>query len=567
MDNLHGFKSIEIEKRIDENKKRLLEMYLNNGFDEEAKRLKEELEKCGKENRIRIVFIGQYTSGKSTIISALTSDSSIVIDSNVSTDHTSDYSWNNVVLTDTPGLYTGNPDHDSMTIDMIKKSDLLVYCITSDLFNQYTKADFEKWAFANDYAGKMFLVINKMSKEDGEYQQLVENYSTTLNVDLYPHSIEEFANCFFDVKDYKDGVMSNNIALVELSHFEDFIDRLNGFIEKKGLLGRLDKPIQIIKASMDAVNSMSLQSDKDRAYISLVSRIENRIDRQRSDFSYESKRIIRNGMSKVRTKGSELSAYIGSDKDISEDDVRDIIENICQGINNDISNIFEDSTDKLNKELEEVLNSQPAVVFVSSIENDYTPNKRFFEKKKDKITRLQFESLSAVVTNASGKTVSLATKKGAKAAGLLLRSSEASGSKIHSIVLNVGHKFGHKFKPWEAAGITKTIGNVAKFVGPAMRLVSVGKNIKEMADASKKEKEIAKKQAEFAATFNKLIEELDEKYKHELQVAFDVYDETLVEVQESRRQVESAIASNRSMINEMASIRENLIGLQKEIFI
>lgn len=406
-----------------------------------------------------------------------------------------------------------------------------------------------------------------MSKEDGEYQQLVDNYSSTLNLDLYPHSIEEFAHCFFDAKDYKDGVMDGDKALVELSHFEIFIDKLNSFIESKGLLGRLDKPIQIIKSSMDVVNGLSLQSDKDRAYVSLVSRIENRIDRQRSDFSYESKRIIRNGMSKVRAKGAELSAYIGSDKNISEDNVRDIIENICHGINSDLSKLCEESTEKLNKELEEVLNSQPAAVFVSSIDSDYTPDKKLFEKKKNKITRLQYESLSAVVSKASGKTLSLATKQGTKATGLLLRSSEASGSKIHSIVLSIGHKFGHKFKPWEAAGITKLIGNIAKFVGPALGVISVGLNIKEMVDASKKEKEIAKKQAEFASKFNELVEKLDEQYKHELQGAYAVYDETLVEVQESRKQVESAIASNRSMINEMASIRENLIGLQKEIFI
>ena len=67
---------------------------------------KMDLELAGLQDRkeLRLAFVGQYSSGKSTIISALTGRKDIKIDANVATDHVSEYKWNNIVLMDTPGI-------------------------------------------------------------------------------------------------------------------------------------------------------------------------------------------------------------------------------------------------------------------------------------------------------------------------------------------------------------------------------------------------------------------------------------------------------------------------------
>jgi len=181
------FKTAEIAEKIEEYKVRLLNILNENGYEEDAKELSEKLSAISKSDRLKIVFIGQYTAGKSTIISALTGDNSIKIDSDIATLEAKDYVWGEVILTDTPGLYTENTVHDARAIEMIRQSDLLVYCITSDLFNQYTLEDFKKWAFETGYAGKLFLVVNKMSKEAGVYEELVESYTQTINKSAYPH--------------------------------------------------------------------------------------------------------------------------------------------------------------------------------------------------------------------------------------------------------------------------------------------------------------------------------------------------------------------------------------------
>ena len=370
-------------------KNKLVSIYKKHNYDEEAELLIKSLSEISEQDIIRIVFIGQYTAGKSTVISALTTDDTIKIDSNISTDRATDYPWSDVILTDTPGLYTENPEHDQKTIEAIKRSDLLVYCITSDLFNQYTKEDFEKWAFCAGYAGKMFLIVNKMSKEAGEYEDLVENYREAINRSLDPHSICEFYYSFIDAKDYKDGVKDRDRELIELSHFECFIEQLNSFIANKGLLGHLDAPVKILKNSMDEMEQKVLDNDKDRAFSSLLSRIENRIDQQRKQFDIDSRKIIKGGLRVIKDKGYELSRDIGvNDISFTEDDLNDLITNTCESMNAQLIELCNENEKSLNNEVKQVLDSQQAVFFFNSIAPEYSDKRGLFQRKEARVARL-----------------------------------------------------------------------------------------------------------------------------------------------------------------------------------
>ena len=166
--------------------KELSELYVNYGKTDWLENVKKEYNEIKAEDKICISFVGQYSAGKSTIIKALTGDSSILIDSDIATSSVKGYNWGeNFILMDTPGLNTNeNQEHDAMTQEAIKKSDLLIYCITSDLFNGQTKIDFKN--LASNYKEKLFLVVNKMSKESGEYNVLVKNYSDSINKTLAP---------------------------------------------------------------------------------------------------------------------------------------------------------------------------------------------------------------------------------------------------------------------------------------------------------------------------------------------------------------------------------------------
>ena len=131
----------------------ILEIMKNNNSYESAQELLEKnVNKKLNESKLRVAFIGQYSAGKSTIISALTGVKDIKIDSDVATDSTQDYSWNKVVITDTPGIGTDNADHDEKTYELLKRADIIVYCLTYSLFNPESLHNFKKIAYEKKYS-------------------------------------------------------------------------------------------------------------------------------------------------------------------------------------------------------------------------------------------------------------------------------------------------------------------------------------------------------------------------------------------------------------------------------
>ena len=113
-----------------------------------GKKLQKDLEDQKAESRLKIAFVGQHNSGKSTIISALTGNREIKISNNVETDRPADYEWQGLLLTDTPGLYAGKKEeHDKMSLQKIKESDILVFCITSSLFDDLLIRNFVEMAY------------------------------------------------------------------------------------------------------------------------------------------------------------------------------------------------------------------------------------------------------------------------------------------------------------------------------------------------------------------------------------------------------------------------------------
>jgi ribosome biogenesis GTPase A len=97
-----------------------------------AENFAKELHKYQQDGILSVAFVGQYSAGKSTIISALTGKRDIKIDADIATDKTTNYDWNSIKLTDTPGLFTDRQDHDEVTykaiiafLEMVKYTHIL----------------------------------------------------------------------------------------------------------------------------------------------------------------------------------------------------------------------------------------------------------------------------------------------------------------------------------------------------------------------------------------------------------------------------------------------------------
>ncbi|MGB3612218.1 MAG: GTPase, partial [Elainellaceae cyanobacterium] len=232
-------------------------------------RLREGLaEQQQQQGALTIAFVGQYSAGKSTIISALTGRRDIYIDADIATDKTATYDWNGIKVVDTPGLFTDRPDHDEVTYEAIAKADLLVFCLTHMLFDTLTAENFKKLAYDEGYRWKMMLVVNKMSAGAGDVEQKIASYRHSLTEALKPYSLDEFPVCFIDAKDYCEGVDEDADFLVEDSRFDTVISELDHFTEQRSSLAQLDTPIRwALRCIDDAQIGFARNSNEDNAFL------------------------------------------------------------------------------------------------------------------------------------------------------------------------------------------------------------------------------------------------------------------------------------------------------------
>lgn len=562
------FKAGELASQIARCEQQLMETYASYGLQVQLESLKSVLQSISSEEKIRVAFIGQYSAGKSSIVSALTGNGTIKIDSDISTTETTDYPWgDSVLLTDTPGLYTENTSHDEKTIDVIKKSDLLVYCITSDLFTQYTLKDFINWAFVKGYKGKMFLVINKMSKEAGDYQTLVVNYTTTLNRSLSPHNIDEFPHCFVDAKDYRDGFSENDEDLIGYSHFEKFISQLNTFINESGQLGKLDTPIKALKSSIADVQETLAVSEESKAYIALLNRISVRVERKRQQLNRSVHAILNTGLNPIKEKGYELSQKVGFENIVfSEEDMQKLISSCCDNVNQELSMVTEQCWKELSEEVSQVISSETAEFFFHYIDKTVGTRTLFWESSESQNSREQFKTLSNIIQNISGTTLEFALKEGSSVSNLFLKASQSSGSGLHQAIKVVGTNIGYKFKPWQAVNLAKSIGNIANIVGPALSIIGGILDIKAAIDEKKQAEELRIQQIEFRNEFIKIFDELKHEYISEIDDSFEIYREIILKLNVAKKQIHQKQESQKDLMQQLTTLNEELTSIQNAIF-
>ena len=106
---MNEIKLIEIREKTKKLQEEAIELFINNDDLEIKERLEATLKEVMEEKRIVITFIGQYSAGKSSIVSALSNRNDIKIDADIATSSATEYILDDqIILVDTPGLYTGN---------------------------------------------------------------------------------------------------------------------------------------------------------------------------------------------------------------------------------------------------------------------------------------------------------------------------------------------------------------------------------------------------------------------------------------------------------------------------
>ena len=458
------------------------------------------------EKPITIVFVGQFSAGKSTIIKALTGIEDIEIGAGIKTQETQFYKWKDLELVDTPGIGTElRPDHDEITYDAIAKADMLVYVVTSELFEDVTGQNFRKILLENDKAGEMILIVNKMATT-GNTDEKRRIKLKDLEKVTEPYSPEQLRTVFIDAKSYIESKTIDDPDISEVyrerSNYDELVETINKFVKEKGYSSRLTTVLYtLFKVLQDAVEKYQPSTgDTDIDAIEEHSLHERNIVAQtmwRIESSVKS--IYEASASEIREKGRNVANEIYECTDEEE------ANNLIEVAYNAVDEIADKCVDDVTAKIEELADDCQAKLD-DFYQSDFSQTLQFrLNGKKEKNNPIINKFLSSdLIAQGSNKLIDATAGSDAAANGL----KAFSGSNAHEMVLNIGHYFGHSFKPWEAVKWVKKINVAGKALGVFGVVLSLGMQAKSDIDEEKRNTEMRRNREQLRAGFNDAANEL-----------------------------------------------------------
>lgn len=529
-----------------------------------------------KSAAIRLVFAGQYSAGKSSILKMLTGRTDIAIGADITTQQAHTYDWNGIEVVDTPGIHTQlRPDHDEISYDAIASADMLVFVVTNELFDSYMAAHFRKLAIDKDKAGEMILVVNKMDRTaEGNTEEQQKIIRDDLIKVLEPYTPEQLNLSFLDAESYLESVEERaedpELAdeLAARSGYAQFIETLNRFVEEKSIPSKLTTELYVIddrlEKAIKELQPKSSDADIDALEENFMQQRHLLIE-ARGRMQQEVKDIYTTAASQIRDIGLDAANLLveGCKQDEVEDELQKSIrkaEDIIEKCQSDAVEIIDARLNEMGQQLEVIENS------------DFSRDLK--SRLNGKFEGLP-EGIKKIITNAgpgfqkAGQAVLNNAYKAGTQGGLKL--TNFSGSTIHQMVLKVGHGVGFKFKPWQAIKITKGIaigGQVLSALGVGF---SVFMQIKADQDEERIREDLKNNRQNIRSQFNVAANELEDyarqyikdNVNRPLETSIATIDGNIQEIRDTRsnrsaacRQLEDLQRECRLLIQDIHSEKE-----------
>lgn len=494
--------------------------------------------------KLTISFIGQYNAGKSTLIKSLTGDSAIAISPEICTDKVTEYSWDDVLLVDTPGIYAGRNDHDEITLKKISRSDLLVFVVPNELFNPQGAEFFKRVAKDMQRVGQMLLIINKMSRETGEKSELLKSIQEVIK----PHRSQDFYTCFIDANYYLEARYKNDEYekefLLEESNFNNFLDSLQILIEQNKLSAKLITPLHKLSDLLTILsNQFNQEENLSSNLLELLRRKENILKASQT----RAKNIYISALNQLEHEiimiGDKVANKI--DGHHSEDEINEEISNCDQEIRiltettiNNINNALKSELNDLENKLQELEDSPLGRTIELELE----------EMKKNKAYNYKNSNSNYTVGKLASQTLHSVGHFASKA--------------TRNFVYDVGTKLGVKFKPWGAFKMAKNI----RVAAPIFAVVGVAFDVfmafKEEDDRNEYEKELQKGRSEVRQNYRDLAQEISNDYKASITDSLDFYNQEIFDLTLKRNEL---IKNDQTKEKIKEEINEQLVKINHEI--
>lgn len=513
---------------------------------------------------VNLVFAGQYSAGKSSIMKVLTGREDIAIGAGITTEKTHTYDWGGITVVDTPGVHTQlRPDHDEITYRAIAGADLLVFVVTNELFDSHLAKHFRNLAIERDKAHEMMLVVNKMRRcAKGNSQEAQNVIREDLRKVLVPFTPEDLGTTFIDAeaalesKTETDGKIAK--ILLKKSGVDGFTQELNRFVREKGLSSRYTTALYSLEQILQEALASESTGDKD------IDALEALLLQRRRALLYTQDRIpravegeIQNASSQIRQEGRKIADMINGSADQKAVDqelqaAQDRVQNLAEQLEKSVQVVIGKHMKALDDRVGDIANSELAKELLPRLvhrieQASISPEAMKNLKKASDISSKLGEFL--VRNSFTPKTGTL---------GGLFKLNQYSGTATHGAVKAIGKFFGKSFKPWEAVKWTRTVANVGRVFAVAGTVLTFVLQIKEDADAAQLEVDSRESRSAVRSGFNDAA--------HVIEMHFDKATQSFVSsaISSEIENVDSQLDELRNLQQTRSDLFQNLLGLLEE---
>ncbi|MDJ0682326.1 MAG: hypothetical protein QNJ18_21000 [Xenococcaceae cyanobacterium MO_167.B52] len=276
----------------------------------------------------------------------------------------------------------------------------------------------------------------------------------------------------------------------------------------------------------------------------------------------------------IAQEGVELDNCVGKVKNEAEWEYKQKITNLevekrYEKATKEMQAVIDTAITDIKEEVESVLKGDFVQAFIAYVEKSLDASVNHLDDGINiNILREQFSELESIakvaginiLKNASRSFLNTASKTG------FLRSVDVAGSRLYITLVGIGKTIGFKFKPWQAVGIAKNIGNFAKCLSPILAVVAVGRDLVEVSQGKKKEQQMADARRQIISQFKTLAKDLE----HQVEIQFSefdvqVYGKIEQQIIKARKQNEDAIALSDNWMKELILIRQEFEAILKSI--
>ncbi len=547
-----------------------LRAVLSNAENPDARRLTERMV-IHPTAKPRLVLTGQYSSGKSSLIRALTDfQAEVVIDSGPATDKVEEYDWDGLVsLTDTPGVSAGIVEHDQRAEAALTSGDLVLFVVTVDLFDDAGAEHLRHVLFDLGKLDQTLVVINKhLSIEPPPDGVRAAALSQAVgDPELTPLFVECDAKEYLDARDVSDADQVEDMRID--SRIDELRRAINDLARGKGQLAQFRQPFQLIRALVDEASALAADGADELAALQVLAR-------QRSALTARRDRIDANFLSLQIGFGRKVQTWAESFAQA----VEDLDEAPAPGRDTGLPALQETLRERLAAEYRSfreavvaMLEQQLSDLASEALQIEQGPAAQRLLRAADQPLPPAHEAEFVDVMDPGsgpGRGVRLENIHGWLQQARELNEKfvdfwgagegvkAAAGGTGHKIVLDVGHLLDKKFQPWEAARLANNIGRVARLVGPAIQVSMSALEVAAQERAAvEAERRRFRRRQELIAEVRRQADDLASQLRASISDSVDdPFRQSIAEIDAAVREIHDLQAARSAAAAELGAIRD-----------